>query len=156
MNEMYIFWGAAIIVLITIELLTVQLVTVWFALGALCAFFAVMAGAPFWLQLIVFVAVSLIALIATRPLVKKFMVRNIQPTNADRCIGQQALVIADIDNVEEKGQVRIKGAVWSARSKDGRPITEGTMVIIEEIQGVKLIVSALENQNKADIERTDE
>ena len=95
MNEMYIFWGAAIIVLITIELLTVQLVTVWFALGALCAFFAVMAGAPFWLQLIVFVAVSLIALIATRPLVKKFMVRNIQPTNADRCIGQQALAGPD-------------------------------------------------------------
>ncbi len=141
----YLIWFAAILVFLIVEAATTQLVTIWFALGALCAFFVSLAGALEWIQWTVFLGVSILSLLATRPLVKKFMNKKIQPTNADRCIGQDAVVTEAIDNVSGKGLAMIKGAVWSARSKDGSHIETGVIVRVEEIQGVKLIVTKKEN-----------
>ena len=137
---MVYLWIALMVVFIVVEGLTVQLVSTWFAVGALGALVANLCGAGTGWQIAVFFTVSIICLIITKPLVKKLTSKNIQPTNADRCIGQQAIVIERIDNIAGKGQVNVKGAVWTARSSDGRIVNEGEQVKILSIDGVKLIV----------------
>lgn len=140
-NSMLYFWIVAFVFLVVVEASTAQLVTIWFAVGALGALIANVLNAQDWLQWVVFVVVSFITLIATRPLVKKFTKKKIQPTNADRNIGAQALVLEDIDNTLGKGSVNVKGVTWTARSLDGNLIEKGTMVIVDKIEGVKLIVT---------------
>ncbi|MDY6016720.1 MAG: NfeD family protein [Oscillospiraceae bacterium] len=139
---MLIFWIVLLVVLVIVEAATAQLVTIWFAAGAAAALIAERCHAPEWLQWIVFIAVSVIALIATRPLVRKATKANRQPTNADRCIGQTAVVIEEINNIEGKGQVHVNGIPWTARSLDGTVFKKDELVTVERIDGVKLIVKA--------------
>lgn len=137
---MVYLWIALMVVFIVLEAATVQLVSIWFALGALGALIANLCGAGTGWQITVFFAVSIVCLMITKPIVKKISSKNIQPTNADRCIGQTAVVIEEIDNIAGKGQVNVKGAVWTARSSDGRIVPKGEQVKILSIEGVKLIV----------------
>lgn len=137
---MLIFWVVLLILLIVVEAVTAQMVTIWFAAGAVGAIIAERFGAEVWLQWVVFVAVSAVALVVTRPLVKKLTKTKVQPTNADRYIGQIAVVTETIDNIEAKGQVNVSGAVWTARSADGSVIEKDEKVTVEKIDGVKLIV----------------
>lgn len=139
---MLIFWIVLLVVLVIVEAATAQLVTIWFAAGAAAALIAERCHAPEWLQWIVFIAVSVIALIATRPLVRKATKTKRQPTNADRCIGQTAVVIEEINNIEGKGQVHVNGIPWTARSLDGTVFKKDELVTVERIDGVKLIVKA--------------
>ncbi len=139
---MLLFWIVALVVLIIVEAVTAQMVTIWFAAGAVGAIVAERLGAEVWLQWVVFVAVSAVALIATRPLVKKLTKTKVQPTNADRCIGQTAIVTEEINNVEGKGQVHVNGVTWTARSLDGTVFKKDERVTVERIDGVKLIVKA--------------
>ena len=137
---MLIFWIVLLIVLIVVEAVTAQMVTIWFAAGAVAAIAAELLGAQVWLQWTVFIVVSVIALVATRPLVRKLTKTRVQPTNADRVIGQAAVVTEEIDNIAAKGQVSVGGAVWTARSSDGSVIGKDEKVTVEKIEGVKLIV----------------
>lgn len=137
---MLIFWVVLLILLIIVEAVTAQMVTIWFAAGALGAIVAERIGAEVWLQWVVFVVVSAIALVATRPLVRKITKTNVQPTNADRYIGQSAVVTETIDNIGAKGQVSVSGSIWTARSADGSVIEKNEKVTVERIDGVKLIV----------------
>lgn len=137
---MLIFWAVMLVVLLIVEAVTAQMVTVWFALGAAGAIVAQLLHAPVWLEWVIFVAVSAAALIATRPLVKKITAAKVQPTNADRCIGSTAIVIEEINNIEGKGQVSVNGTVWTARSADETVFKKDEKVIVEKIEGVKLIV----------------
>lgn len=139
---MLIFWVVLLVVLVVIEAVTAQMVTIWFAAGAAAGIVAELLGAEVWLQWVIFIAVSAIALIVTRPLVRKLTKTKIQPTNADRCIGQTAVVTEDIDNIEGKGQVQVNGTVWTARSSDGSVFKKDERVTVEKIDGVKLIVKA--------------
>lgn len=79
-------------------------------------------------------------LLITRPIVKKKLTVKVEPTNADRCIGLIATVIEDINNIDGTGLVKVDGKIWTARSSDSSIIEKGTKVIIEKIDGVKLIV----------------
>lgn len=137
------FWLVLLVAFAIIEAATVQLVSVWFAVGALGALAAVFAHADFKVQLSVFIAVSLLSFVLTRPLVKKFTKSGIQSTNADRCIGKTAVVIEEIDNLNAKGQVKVNGNIWSARSSDGSVIPENTLVKVLKIEGVKVIVEVI-------------
>lgn len=137
---MVYLWIALMVVFIVLEAATVQLVSTWFAVGALGALIANLCGAGTGWQITVFFVVSIVCLIITKPIVKKISAKNIQPTNADRCIGQTAVVIEEIDNIAGKGQVNVKGSVWTARSSDGRIVPKGEQVKILSIEGVKLIV----------------
>lgn len=137
---MLVFWIVLLIVLIVVEAVTAQMVTIWFAAGAVAAIAAELLGAQVWLQWTVFIIVSVIALIATRPLVRKLTRTRVQPTNADRVIGQTAVVTEEIDNVAAKGQASVGGTVWTARSADGSVIGKDERVTVEKIEGVKLIV----------------
>lgn len=138
---MLAFWIVMLVAFVIIEALTAQLVTVWFAVGSVAALIAQMLGAEVWLQWLIFVAVSAIVVVATRPFVKKITKQKAQPTNADRCIGQTAVVTEKIDNIAGKGAVKVNGIVWSARSESGNIIEEDTTVTVTKIDGVKLIVN---------------
>lgn len=143
-NSVNIMWFIAMAAMIVLELATVSLTCIWFALGALAALIAALCGAPIWLQIFWFFAVSILALIATRPLVKKFNSKII-PTNADMLIGQTCVVMESISNLSETGAVKVGGKVWTARSDDGTVFAQGEKVVAVRIEGVKLIVTSPAN-----------
>ncbi|MBR5543413.1 MAG: NfeD family protein [Oscillospiraceae bacterium] len=134
------FWLFAIIVFGIIEAVTVGIVSVWFAFGALCALIAAALHAAPWLQITVFLATSAVALFATRPLIKKKILLNPTPTNADALIGEAGIVEEAISNLKAEGTVKIQGKLWSARSADNSDIAQGSVVKVLKIEGVKLIV----------------
>lgn len=134
-------WLGILVAAIVLEIATTQIVSIWFAIGALAAFIATLAGVQqLWIQIVIFVVVSAIAVIATRPLVKKIINKKAEPTNADMVIGKTGVVTETIDNLAPTGVVKVNGSVWTARSADNTVIEAGEKVIIREISGVKLIV----------------
>lgn len=134
-----------IIIAIALEAATAQLVSIWFAGGGLAGLIAYFLHAPFWLQVIAAAVVTLILLLATRPLVRRFLRGKETRTNADRVVGRTAVVTEPIDNVLAKGRVSVLGSDWTARSLDGGAIPAGAQVRVERIEGVKLIVSPENN-----------
>lgn len=140
-----IYWLAIFIVLLIIEIATMGLTTIWFAGGAIMAFLVGIAGFGTGIQIGVFIVVSLVLLVLTRPVAVKYFNQERQKTNAESLIGQQALVTEDIDTIKAKGQVEIRGQIWSAKTDepDGK-IAKNTVVVVNGIQGVKLIVRARE------------
>lgn len=135
-------WVLAVILFAILEALTAQLVSVWFVFGSVGGLIASLLGAPVWLQLVIFLVLALVTLVGTRPFVRKITRNKPQETNADRVIGKTAVVVEPIDNLEGKGQVRVLGSVWTARSQnDGITIPAGQNVVVQKIDGVKLIVS---------------
>lgn len=135
-------WLAIFIVMLVIEGFTMGLATVWFALGALVAMIMDLCGAPLTPQIIVMAAVSavsfVVCMIWIRPKLDSLHRANVQKTNADRVIGLEGVVTVPIDPIEGKGQVKVEGQVWSAKSDS--KIDEGVTVKINAIEGVKLIV----------------
>lgn len=144
-TSMYIFWAAAILIFGIVEALTAQLVSIWFLAGAITALIASAFSVPFAVQIIIFVCVTILALVITRPLVKKYVIAKKQRTNADRVIGQIGITCQRIDNINAEGQVKIDGKIWTARSCDNTIIPENTKVLVEKIEGVKLIVKTINN-----------
>ena len=140
MTKMYIFWAVALVAFGFLEGITAQLVSIWFVLGSIGALITAFCGGDIKLQLIVFVAVTLVTLIATRPIVKKRLNSKVEKTNADRCIGQDAVVTEEINNLLSTGLVKADGKTWSARSSDKSIIPKDSIVVVEKIEGVKLIV----------------
>ena len=144
-NEIMIFiWLGLILLFGLIEALSPQLTSIWFSAGALVAFLlAVFDVQSIPVQIIAFILVSLAALLATGPLAKKMIAKRAEPTNADRNVGEEAIVTADIDNVEGTGEVIVKGVAWTARSATGAPISKDSRVTVKKIEGVKLIVEPI-------------
>lgn len=137
---MFLFWLVVMGLFIAFEVMTYQIVSMWFAVGAVAATFASVFNMGLIGQLTVFLFVSVLSLAIGKPLVKKYVHSKVVPTNADRCIGQEALVTQEIDNIKQTGQANIKGAVWTARSVNGETIENDSIVIIDAIEGVKLMV----------------
>ena len=136
-----VVWLVGLVLFGVVEAATAGLTVIWFAVGCLAALGVTALGAKLWLQVAVFLAVSLATLAITRPLVQKYVNNKKIPTNADRCLGQTARVTEAIDNVAETGAVYIDGKTWSARSADGSPLPAGTLVTVLRMEGVKLIVT---------------
>lgn len=144
-------WLVAFVILIGIEAATMALTTIWFAGGAVFAFFAAVLGFSMQTQLVVFLIVSFILLLFTRPFAMRFVNRETVKTNVDGLIGRRAKVITKIDNNEPSGATVVDGQEWTARSMDDAvTIPVGTHVVIKEVRGVKLIVEMIpetENRN---------
>ena len=150
MNQtaVYILWAAAIVIFGVLEAVTVQLVSIWFVFGSIGALTAALCGANFLTQVLIFIGVTVLTLLITRPIVKKHLKPKIESTNADRCIGKEAIVTETIDNTEATGFAKVGGSVWSARSDSAQRIEKGEKVKVERIEGVKLIVSKTDNQKE--------
>ena len=141
MEQMEIIWLALTAVLLIIEIVTLGLTTIWFAAGALFAFFAALLGMNQGIQIGVFVVVSVVLLFFTRPLAVKYLNTKTIKTNTEALVGKTARVIVDINNLKSQGQVVINGLEWTARSSDDTVVFKiGDAVTIVGIEGVKLIV----------------
>ena len=147
-----IFWAVAVVAFVILELATVGLASIWFAIGALAALIATLLGAPLWLQIVLFAVVSIATLLLTRPLAKKYINSRATATNADRVIGKRAVVKERIDELAGTGAVLADGKMWSARTVDGSAAESGDIVTVREIRGVKLIV---ERQSAAETEKAE-
>lgn len=135
-------WIGVTIVSVAIEAGSLDLTAIWFAVGALFALLASIFGASFAVQAGLFVIMSVVLLISLRPITKRYLTPNITATNADRILGDFAIVTTAIDNIEGTGEIKIAGNHWHARSADGTPIPQGMRVQILEIVGVKVVVTA--------------
>ncbi len=133
-------WLLVLLVCIIVEFATMGLTTVWFAGGALIAILAAALHAPIPLQVALFLGVSILLLIFTRPIAVKYFNKDRIRTNAESMIGRQAIVISEINNLEGIGQVTVNGMEWSARSMSDAEIPVGEVVVVRAINGVKLIV----------------
>ena len=141
MEPIYV-WLTALVAFVVIEIATMGLTTIWFAGGAIIALALAMLDTSFYVQLGAFLVVSIVLLVCTRPLAVKYFNGAREKTNIDSMIGKQAIVVTEIDNLKEEGQVILNGMEWSARAyKDGRVIPTGAVVEVKEIQGVKLMVT---------------
>ena len=137
-----LIWFVVFIVMLVIEILTVNLVSIWFAIGALSAMLTAYFTESIFIQIVVFILVSIISLLITKPLVKKFKGFDITPTNSDRVIGKTGEVIKRIGK-NNYGEVKIFGNTWTATSKEELEVGEKVKVL--NIEGVKLIVEKEEN-----------
>ena len=135
-----IFWLIVFVALLVIEIATLGLTTIWFAAGALVAFLAAYIGFGVPVQVIIFLAVSNILLILTRPIAIKYFNQERQKTNAESLIGQKAIVIEEVNPLQATGKVEVNGMEWSAKTEESDRIEVSTVVSIKGIQGVKLIV----------------
>lgn len=146
MNIGVIIWLVIAVVLGVVESLTVSLITIWLAIGAVGAAITAAFGGSLFVQLAVFIVISGILLFLTRPLARKFAVQKKAATNADRLLGEEGQVIIAIDPVENKGQVKIKGQIWSATAENGKEINVDEKVVVVRIEGVRAIVKRIEQR----------
>lgn len=141
-----IFWLVLFVVLLIVEIFTMGLTTIWFAGGAIVAFLLACLHLGLPIQIIAFLAVSIVSLVMTRPLAVKFFNRERQKTNAESLIGQKAVVLEKVDLLHGTGRVEVNGMEWSAKTDESEEIIEpGKIVVIDGIQGVKLIVRERED-----------
>jgi membrane protein implicated in regulation of membrane protease activity len=138
------FWLVLFIIFLVFEIATLGLFTIWFAGGAFVAFWMSVADFSFQSQIIVFLLVSFVLVVTTRPLAAKYVNSNTSKTNVDDLIGRTVKVSETIDNVNETGHVLINGVEWLARAQhDSMVIPKDTQVCVMEISGVKAIVQPL-------------
>ena len=140
MTVMIYVWLGAVVAFSILEAATSALVSVWFIGGAVAAFVTALLGGSILVQCIVFLAVSAILLAALRPLAKKRAAVKKVCTNADRILGQEAVVTEEIDNLHGRGAVKIAGVEWTARSEENTVVPKGATVRILRIDGVKVYV----------------
>ena len=141
---MSVFWLIAMVLFGVLEAVTVGLTSIWFALGALAGLITSAADAPVLVQIVVFLGVSLIALLLVRPLAQRYVNDRRVATNADRVIGREAVVKEEIDNLRGQGLAAVSGVMWTARSETDAPIPAGTLVRVLRIEGVKVIVAPIQ------------
>ena len=136
-------WLISFLLLLFIEVITINLVTIWFSLGYLAALIKTILTDNVNVQVIVFIVVSAVSLIITKPLVSKLRKRNITPTNLDRVIGKEGVVIKEISK-NSYGEVKVGGSVWTATST--KNIKKDSQVKVLKIDGVKLVVEKIEEE----------
>ena len=133
-----IVWLLILVALVVIELISMGLTTIWFAGGAFVAALTSLMGFSVWVQIIVFLTVSLLLLFFTRPIAVKYFNKDRIKTNVESLVGRQAIVISEIDNVKGCGRVTVGGQEWSARAReDEAKLPVGAVADVVGIHGVK-------------------
>jgi len=135
------YWLIIFVIALVVEIATMGLTSIWFAGGAIIAWMFAKIGFGTMVQIVVFVIASLLLLVLTRPIAVRFFNVERQKTNAESLIGECAVVIEEVDTIKAQGRVEIHGMEWSAKTDepDGK-IAVGKVVVVDGIQGVKLIV----------------
>lgn len=148
---MAVLWLVVMIVLVIVEVVTLGLVCIWFAIGALFAAVVAVFGGPWWLQLIAFVAVSAVTLIFTKPIAKKYFTDKIQKTNSEDLVGKKVMITEEVNNTLATGVAVASGLEWTARSKeDGITFEKGEFALVHAIEGVKLILVKCPQEHDVD------
>ena len=136
-----LIWIGLFIILLIIEVFTVGLTTIWFAIGALAAAGANTLGANLTIQIIVFLAVSIVLMIFTRPWAAKHLNKNRLRTNYESKIGEVIKITERVDNLRQTGRSIVDGQEWTVRSQDNNVILEkDELAKVISVSGVKLIV----------------
>lgn len=135
-------WLVITILTAIVEMITTDLVIIWFTLGGLAAMIAYFCQASELIQIIIFIAISIICMISIRPLTKKYLRTNIVSTNYDRVIGQHGLVLKRID-ADNRGEVKVLSTQWSACSYDNSSLEPGDYCEILAVEGAHLIVKKI-------------
>lgn len=139
---MWKFWLIVAGICFVIESFTIGFLVFWFGIGALAALVASLFISNIWIQSLIFIIVSSLLLIFTKPLVKKFVKeKDIIPTNVYSIIGKEGIVVESIDTINGVGKVKVNGELWSATSSEN--IEKGTKVKVLKVNGVKLEVEKL-------------
>lgn len=133
-------WITAVIVFGVLEAATYQLVSVWFAIGAVGGLIAKLLGFDFAIQMTVFLILSILSLCCLRPISMKWLKPKITKTNIDILAGQEILITETVDNINGRGKGKVNGMTWTVRSADNSVISEKSLAVVEKIEGVKLIV----------------
>ena len=141
---MSFIWMVSFIVLTLIEIFTINLVTIWFAIGALISFFISLCTENIGLQILVFIVISLITLLFTKKAVNKIKDKEMVPTNLDRVIGQIGIVTENIKPLEP-GEVKVDGKKWTAIADEEIDINDEVKIL--SINGVKLKVEKIKEEN---------
>jgi membrane protein implicated in regulation of membrane protease activity len=147
-DYMIFIWLGIFVIALIVEICTTDIVSVWFCGASLISLIlAAIPGVPFWVEIIVFVVLSITLLIALRPLVKKYFSKNNFKTNVDEMIGRKALVIKSISEME-RGEVKINGVIWTAEAVNpSEKIEKDDIVKILSIDGNKLIVKKIDDKD---------
>ena len=141
MSEMMVVWLVVLVLSIVIEMISLGLTSIWFAGGAIVALITAALSLPMWLQVFVFLLVSVVLMVFTRPIAVKYFNKDRVRTNVESLIGRQAIVISEISNRQGIGQVTVGGQEWTARTEDEEiDLPVGAVVEIIAVDGVKLIV----------------
>lgn len=139
---MMFFWIFIIVVAFIIEINTLDLVSIWFSLGAIAAFIASLLGLSEMMQMWIFIGSTVVLLALTRPLAKKYMIKNTVKTNADRLVGRTAKVTKAL-LPGERGEVKIEGKYWLAFSDQEITFEVNEKVEVLAIEGVKLLIGKI-------------
>ncbi len=134
------FWAILTVLFILVEASTAALVSIWFVFGGLVAFALAMADFDFLPQCYSFTIVSIIFFVLFRSMVKKVKPVK-EPTNSDRIIGMEGIVLTTIDNIQSTGRAKVNGLDWQAQSLDGSIIQPDTIIVVNKIVGVTIYVS---------------
>ena len=142
MSFYFWLWAGIAVASVILEIATVSaLVSIWFAFGALAAMIIAIFNDIFWVQITVFLVVSLVLAMALRPITQKLLRGTAIPTNADRLIGMRTKLLQSI--TDETGTLKAGGLIWNAISADGNPISKEAVVEILAMEGNKLIVKEI-------------
>ena len=145
-SYMSVVWIVALVVFVIAEAVTYQLITIWFAIGALGSLACSIAGTSLPTQITVFLVLSVASLLFLRPASKKYLKSKTEKTNVDSLVGMDVLITEDVNNVTGEGRGKLCGMEWTVRSADNSRISAGETAVVEKIEGVKLIVSRKEEQ----------
>ena len=140
-------WAGLAVAFLILEGCTVAMVSLWFAIGSAAALILSLLGAAFWIQMLAFLVVSGALLALLRPMMRKYV--KVTKTNVDSVLGMEGLVTESIDNVAYQGQVKLGAMTWTARSTSGAPISVGTRVTVDKVEGVKVFVSPVRIPSEA-------
>lgn len=138
---MIIFWISLIVICLIVEIISVGLTSIWFAGGGLLALIACALGAPVWLQVVLFLVLSLVLLFFTRPWAMKYFNPHRIKTNYEDAVGKSVRITERVDNLAGTGTAVLNGQEWTARTeRDDITIEADTIAEVAEVRGVKLIV----------------
>ena len=149
---MLYIWIAVLVAAVVVEALTNDFVAIWFFPAAVVSMVLALLNTSPWVQLLVFLVLGLVLVVATRPLCRKFLTTKQEKTNVESVIGSMGYVTEDVDNISAAGQVKLGGMYWTARSEDGHRIPAGTLVEVTKIEGVKAFVKPVPVEAEEEVE----
>ncbi|MDO5398919.1 MAG: NfeD family protein [bacterium] len=142
MFNVSLIWLIAVVVFLILEAVTYQLISIWFVFGASAGLISSFVTDNFYIEMGVFLAVSILMLAILRPLSIRLVKKQDFKSNVESLIGKTVLITQEVNNLHNSGQGKVNGMYWTVRSEDDKQIPAGELKRIVRIEGVKLIVSS--------------